>query len=473
MPVTPSKIWEQFEAVSRTQPGNAALIHGETLLTYADLRQNCLASAESWRDLAPQAAKIRVLISQASPLDTLISILAAWRLDAAAAVLKPYGPQQSLAPYIRALQPELVVSDRGVSRTAGPAKSSKHKRALEECLILATSGTRSEPKLVALPASSIMLHALVMARDLGVSASDRFQASLPLSHAYGLVGGPMAALQHGATVLLYSPPLVPSIVQRDIREYGVTVVQGPASVHRLNFQFWNGKPFPSVRLVTQAGEYFGPALAAKVAAAYPSAQHVQIFGMTECGRISHRTINDPALASNEIGVPFSHIEWKILPGDPEGGSGSGLFAVRGPSVMLGYVKEDGAYFGLDEEGYFRSADIMAPSPGGGLRYLGRLDRCFKSGGKPVNPALIETLLMNQPGVAKALCGSEAHTILGEVPVVTVVLEEGSPMSVEDLKCLCARELQPQMVPSRIAVMSDLPLGAAGKTLMRASPDSDL
>jgi acyl-CoA synthetase (AMP-forming)/AMP-acid ligase II len=55
----------------------------------------------------------------------------------------------------------------------------------------------------------------------------------------------------------------------------------------------------------------------------------------------------------------------------------------------------------------------------------------------------------------------------------VVLEEGSPMSVEDLKCLCARELQPQMVPSRIAVMSDLPLGAAGKTLMRASPDSDL
>ena len=30
--------------------------------------------------------------------------------------------------------------------------------------------------------------------------------------------------------------------------------------------------------------------------------------------------------------------------------------------MLGYVKAHGGYCGLDEDGYFRSADIVVPTP---------------------------------------------------------------------------------------------------------------
>jgi acyl-coenzyme A synthetase/AMP-(fatty) acid ligase len=53
----------------------------------------------------------------------------------------------------------------------------------------------------------------------------------------------------------------------------------------------------------------------------------------------------------------------------------------------------------------------------------------------------------------------------------VVLEDGAGNDVENLKTLCMRELEPQMVPSEIAVVKDLPQGVSGKTLSGVSSGS--
>ena len=113
---TPTQLWQAFETVSRAVPSNVAIVYGETSLTYSDLRERCVTLANSWRDRAKQNNKIRILISRANPLTTLISVLAAWRLDASAAVLPPCRPQKSLAPYMETLAPDLVVTDDGVTK---------------------------------------------------------------------------------------------------------------------------------------------------------------------------------------------------------------------------------------------------------------------------------------------------------------------------------------------------------------------
>ena len=123
-------------------------------------------------------------------------------------------------------------------------------------------------------------------------------------------------------------------------------------MHRLHLQFWNGKPFESVRLMTQGGEFCGGALASHLAAIYPRAAHVQVFGMTECGRISHKAFADPASVSNEIGTPFAHIQYKIVPVDDGVASEGALLSLKGPSIMLGYVKPGGGYWGVDTERLF-------------------------------------------------------------------------------------------------------------------------
>jgi len=237
----------------------------------------------------------------------------------------------------------------------------------------------------------------------------------------------------------------------------------------MGFQFWSSRPFESVRVVTHGGESCGPTLAAQLASAYPLAKQVQVFGMTEGGRISHRLISEPASASNEIGAPFPHIEWKIVPIDKVSRSDMGRLAIKGPSVMLGYVDAPRGYRGLDDEGFFLTNDLVTFAPDG-LRYLGRYDRCFKTGGKFVNPAVVESLLMSQGDVYNAVCSAKPHDILGQVPSVKVVFEREAQTNVERLRALCARELEPHMVPAEIIAVSDLPRGSGGKTLLRAESE---
>ena len=75
----------------------------------------------------------------------------------------------------------------------------------DECLILATSGTMAEPKLVALTATGVDLTVSAIAGDLAISDSDRLLVAGPLSFVYGLLGGALAALRKGATAFLYPP----------------------------------------------------------------------------------------------------------------------------------------------------------------------------------------------------------------------------------------------------------------------------
>jgi acyl-coenzyme A synthetase/AMP-(fatty) acid ligase len=463
---SPVELWQRFSS-DAARRSHVAVGCGETCLTYPELIDRSEATAASWLNLVKQDHKLRVLILRRNPLDTLISVLAAWRLDATAAVLRPYGPRDVPEIYTKTVAPDIIVTDDAVIGGSG----NRDGIARDECLILATSGTMTEPKLVALTATGVDLTVSAIAGDLAISESDRLLVASPLSFVYGLFGGALAALRQGAEAFLYPPLTAPSSLQNDIRQNNITIVQGPASMHRLHLQFWNGKPFESVRLMTQGGEFCGGVLASQLAAIYPRAAHVQVFGMTECGRISHKAFADPASVSNEIGTPFAHIQYKIVPVDQGVASEGGLLSLKGPSIMLGYVKPGVGYWGVDKEGYFRSNDLVTTTPDGGLRHLGRFDRCFKTGGKLINPAAIENLLMNTQSVSRVVCHAKEHKILGFVPSVKVVLGKRARQTAQQLKSLCELELEQHMVPHEIDVVDDLPQTFGGKTLLRTSPGS--
>lgn len=74
----------------------------------------------------------------------------------------------------------------------------------------------------------------------------------------------------------------------------------------------------------------------------------------------------------------------------------------------------------------------------------------------MNPAVVESLLVSQADVYGAVCSPKPHDILGEVPIVKVVFEKGAQTNVERLRALCARDLEPHMVPREIIAVSDLP-----------------
>lgn len=461
MTLSPAGLWKTFTENSGAERSRdaIAIVYGEQRLTHGELIERSLALAASWLKRARTERNMRVLILLTDPLDILLSILAAWSLDSTAAVLRSYGSEAVPRLYLDTLTPDLIVTPDHVVAGERPSRGSRDAK---ECLILATSGTITEPKLVAIPAHCPDLSTSTIARNLDLTAQDRVQVASPLTYFYGLIGGALMALRQGATIFLYAPPFVPSVLQADLRKFDITVVQGTPSFHRIGFEYWNGSPFESVRVVTFGGELLGATLASRLATAYPLAKHVQVFGMTEGGRISHNVMSRTRY-SDTIGVPFPYIEWKIVPLDSE--RDGGRLAIRGPTVMPGYVHPSRGYWGLEEDGFFVTNDLVAQGPDG-LRYLGRYDRCFKSGGKLVNPAVIESLLKSQDQVKNALCVPRPHNLLGQVPITQVVLEKGAEVSVERLRAFCATELEPHMVPSEIVIVPDLPRGAGGKTLLR-------
>ena len=123
----------------------------------------------------------------------------------------------------------------------------------------------------------------------------------------------------------------------------------------------------------------------------------------------------------------------------------------------------GEYRGVDEEGFFHSADLVSTDDCGRLYFHGRLDRLFKTGGKLVNAAEIEQVLARFPGVHDVRCRVKPHAMLGLVPVVDIVAEAGHALIESTLRQHCEKHLEAHAVPRQIVFVGALPMSHSGKT----------
>ncbi|MFD1807453.1 hypothetical protein ACFSHQ_02860 [Gemmobacter lanyuensis] len=106
------------------------------------------------------------------------------------------------------------------------------------------------------------------------------------------------------------------------------------------------------------------------------------------------------------------------------------------------------------------------SGSGGCRRHAALRRtagpAVQIGGKLVNPAEVEAVLLSHSAVAEARCIRQAHPLLGFVPVAEVVLRDGSSSVVADLREHCRAALESHARPRQIEVRSDFPIAPSGK-----------
>jgi acyl-CoA synthetase (AMP-forming)/AMP-acid ligase II len=404
----------------------------------------------------------RALVRSRDPFEVLVFVLGCWRADCSAVVLHEATPAESVARIGRRLGASALLQDGHWSGPCAPAPRPPDPR---EALVLATSGTSGAPRLVALPGDSALVNTRAIAAELGLDEQTRLLVAQPLSRAYGLVGACLTGLRSGAEIHLEPGATPPPVLQRAIRERELTVVQGAPAFFQLFMQYWNGKPFPSVRVWTTGGELASRELLGSLRRAFPRARGRIIFGMTELGpRISHAPAEDPRVLRGFIGRPFDHIDWRIEAA--QAADAPGRLRLRGSAAFLGYVAKDGGYEGIDPDGYFTSPDLVSRDADGvGLVYHGRHDQLFKVGGHIVNPALVEQTLVALPGVADARCYPEPDPILGQVVIAEIVA--APELRDETLLAACRSALDPPSVPRRMRrVQRTERVGAADK---RARP----
>jgi fatty-acyl-CoA synthase len=132
---------------------------------------------------------------------------------------------------------------------------------------------------------------------------------------------------------------------------------------------------------------------------------------------------------------------------------TGEIAVKGPTLMLGYIGVPGDE-ALDDEGFYRAGDGGFIDEQDRLVFQGRINDIIKTGGANVSPVEIDWALCNCPGVKVCKTTGVPHETLGEMVVSCVVRVEGSDLDEAEVIAFLKARLAAYKVPRRVLFIEE-------------------
>jgi acyl-CoA synthetase (AMP-forming)/AMP-acid ligase II len=139
---------------------------------------------------------------------------------------------------------------------------------------------------------------------------------------------------------------------------------------------------------------------------------------------------------------------------------TGEIAVKGPTLMLGYVgvPNDEAF---DAEGYYRAGDGGYLDERGRLVFQGRINDIIKTGGANVSPVEVDWTLCSCPGVKICKTVGVAHETLGEIVVSCVVREAGHGLTEAEVIRYLKDRLASYKTPRQVLFVTEEELDLTG------------
>lgn len=444
-----------LDAEGRTCSYADLAVRMEHFRTSTTASRICLVLCCMERSVDGVAAYLAALCSDhvVFPIDTgvavanLAAILTRWRpeflLLPAACAANALATAPGYRPVANAALPGFALIS-----SAEPAEPDVHAGT---ALLLRTSGTLGEPKVVRLSSHNILSNAGDIAAVMHIGAADRGITSLPLDFSYGLsiLHSHLAA---GASVLITKQSPETGLFWRQAGRYGVsTVCLVPSSCNRLLATGWSAAHLPLLRLVCQAGgALHDEAKLALITRLQTSrAGLAAMYGQTEA--TARMTYLPPELARERLGsvgrpVPSGCVRLKPLPGN------TNEIIYEGGNVMLGYAR-DRNDLGLGDErhGILETGDLgwLADDY---LFVTGRRDRMVKLSGRRLQLEDVEAWCLSTLRDAAAIMDEDVLRICTSDPSVDPVR----------LKTGLAHVLG--ISPASVAVrrLASLPLTRSGK-----------
>jgi o-succinylbenzoate---CoA ligase len=310
-------------------------------------------------------------------------------------------------------------------------------------VVVATSGSSGEPKLVALPAAALRASATATAARLG--GPGRWLLALPAEH--------VAGVQVVVRALLAGTPPARQDLRSGFRAADFAAASGalgpgprytslvPTQLARLLDA--GGPALDALRgytAVLVGGAALDPRLRERALAA--GARVVTTYGMSET---AGGCVYD--------GVPLDGVRVDL---DPDG-----RIRLGGATLASGYLgrpAETAAAFG---GGWFRTGDL-GRWRGDRLQVLGRADDVIVTGGEKVAPAAVERVLAARPGVRAACVVGVPDAQWGQAVGAAVALEPGAAPAPDDWRAAVRAELGRAAVPRRLLVVDEIPVRGIGK-----------
>lgn len=145
----------------------------------------------------------------------------------------------------------------------------------------------------------------------------------------------------------------------------------------------------------------------------------------------------------------------------------GEIAVKGPTLMLGYIGVPLAD-SLDAEGYFRTGDSGHGDAEGRLYWHGRLNDIIKTGGANVSPVEIDSVLKTIPAIKAVQTVGVPHETLGEIVVACVVLHDDAALDEAAIQKIARETLASFKVPRRVLFFAEEDLALTGSAKIKTA-----
>jgi fatty-acyl-CoA synthase len=145
----------------------------------------------------------------------------------------------------------------------------------------------------------------------------------------------------------------------------------------------------------------------------------------------------------------------------------GEIAVKGPTLMLGYVGIP-LDQSLDEDGFLRSSDGGYIDAEGRLFWEGRLNDIIKTGGANVSPIEIDEVIRDCAGVKISQTVGVPDELLGELVVTCIVAHEGATLSEDAIKAFAKEKLASYKVPRRVIFVTEADLKTTGSAKIKTA-----
>ena len=484
-----------IDAAARFGSKRAILVDGDgRVLTYSELQLAALAVGHALKKGTRKGESVGVLLP--TGIGSVIALFALIAYGRVAAMLNFTAGQQSLQAalnaakirrvvtahrfielgkfqaleaelkkhaeliYLDDLREKLSLFDKGAAAIGSvfPRAIAAWQRPDSPAVVLFTSGTEGEPKGVVLSHANILANVEQVRAHIPLHTSDIVFNPLPTFHSFGLTVGALMPVYLGIKGVLHPTPRQPHEIVRRIRENRATILLATDTFISQYMRASADGDLSSLRLAVCGAERLHDETR-QFARRKHDFELLEGYGVTE---------GAPVICANQPGANRPGTVGRLLPWVQsrieavEGIREGGRLFVKGPNIMLGYLRPDRpGEIVAPPEGWHDTGDVVSIDEDGYVAIRGRLKRFAKIGGESVSLTVVENC-------ASALWPDHAHAAIAvpdERKGESIVLVTTNPEAGRnDLLVWVRNHGVPELaVPRRVIPVTDVPVLGTGKT----------
>ena len=198
---------------------------------------------------------------------------------------------------------------------------------------------------------------------------------------------------------------------------------------------------------------------------------VEGYGLSEAPTATHCNPILGEKRSGSIGLPLPDVECKIMsmtnPAAELGTDEEGELWIKGPQVMLGYLRRESENSVVLVDGWLKTGDIARMDADGYFYLSGRIKELVKVHGMQVWPTEVEEVISSHPAVRECVAAGIPDRSSGERIKLWVVPQQDQSISLQEIREFCREKLAAYKIPVQLEIRNSIPRTPVGKILRRA------